>query len=619
MEYGGPADEEGPTELTLLRWLVAISVVLGVMADGVPARAAAPPPRFEVLPEIAHGVSQPVRSLPAASPGERLVHPARPLPGKSSTSASGSAPQPANAPAGAAMPALAQSFDGVGQGFNGYTVPGIPPDTDGAVGPNHYVQIVNTAFAIFDKSGTRLAGPTNTNTLWTGLVGSGCGINNRGDGIVEYDRRADRWVITQFSFAVIAGNPAPPFEQCVAVSRTGDPTGLWNLYAFGGFGNNLNDYGKLGVWPDAYYATFNLFDTTIAPPNNYAGPKFCAYDRTRMLAGLTATQQCFSLATTFGGDLPSDLDGTADPPAGSPNYFMEWNTSTSLVEWKFHVDWTTPANTTLSAPIAITVPMFSVPCGGTGGTCVPQQGTAQQLDTLGDRLMQRLAYRNFGDHESILATHTVDVGGHGGIRWYEIRTPGSPTLFQSGTFAPDADYRWMPSIAMDSLGDIAAAYSISSAATHPGIRYAGRLAADPAGTMPQGEGTIITGNGSQTTSRRWGDYSSITVDPSNDCTFWITNQYIPANGVFNWHTRIASFKFRDCRDPAPQVAPPVSATRSPAPQSTPPAVPTPRVPQAAAPPAPTAAPPVELEAPAAAPAALPETLPSDPDPIGFRP
>jgi hypothetical protein len=435
------------------------------------------------------------------------------------------------------------NFNGVGSGFSGpagsFTVQSAPPDPAGDVGPNHYVQMVNSAFAVFNKStGTVLAGPLNTNTLWSGF-GGGCETNNDGDGTALYDPIADRWIISQFSVSTT------PYLECVAVSTSPDPTGSWNRYAFSYGNTDFPDYPKLGVWPDAYYATFNIF----ANGSTFSGARVCAYDRASMLAGQPAnSQQCFNTSTSYGGILPADLDGHTLPPAGSPNWVVGLGaTSTTIAYWAFHVDWTAPANSTFTGPTTLTVGSYSEACGG--GTCIPQSGTTQQLDSLGDRVMNRLAYRNFGDHEALVVNHSVTAGSSVGVRWYELR-PSANTLsvFQQGTYAPDGDYRWMGSIAMDQSGNMGLGFSLSGSSRAPAIHYTGRLAGDAAGSMTQGEGSIIDGTGVQTGSSlsRWGDYSMMTVDPSDDCTFWYTNQYIPSNGAFNWSTRIGSFKFPAC-------------------------------------------------------------------------
>ncbi|MEO7756471.1 MAG: hypothetical protein ABIS07_07815 [Dokdonella sp.] len=443
-------------------------------------------------------------------------------------------------------PVLGGSVEGVGQGFVGpqstFVVNSAPPDTNGAVGATQYVQIVNQSLAVFDKATkTAIYGPVASKTLWSGFGGS-CETDNDGDATVVYDRISGRWVISQFAVT------ATPYYQCVAVSATSDATGAYYRYAFS-YGSVFPDYPKLGVWPDAYYTTFNMFTG-----NTFSGAKLCAYNRAAMLTGAAATQQCFQLSSSFGGVLPSDLDGATAPPAGSPNYMMNFG-SNSLHLWKFHVDWANTANTTLSAPATIAVAAFSAACGG--GTCVPQSGTRQQLDSLADRLMFRLAYRNFsgtGAHESLVVNHSVKVGTtrkdpYTGIRWYEIRNPGgTPTVFQQSTYSPDTSYRWMGSIAMDKLGDIALGYSVSSATLHPAIRYTGRLAGDTPNTL-QAESSIIEGTGSQSGSNlaRWGDYSDMTIDPVDDCTFWYTTEFLRNTGAFNWNTRIASFKFAGCQ------------------------------------------------------------------------
>jgi hypothetical protein len=519
--------------------IIACSAWGGASADA-PQDSNKNPRGARVEPEVYHDTSPPLWLItPATRQTGQRVRPVLPLPRPGQGQAT---PGPGVSPQTVvpAIPSTLTSFDGVGQGFTGpsgtFTVNSAPPDTDGDVGPNHYVQLVNSDFAIFNKSGTAIYGPVPTNTIWSGF-GGGCQSNNDGDGNVLYDPIANRWVISQFSVSTT------PFLECVAVSQTSDPTGAWYRYSFQY--SNFPDYPKMGVWPDAYYETFNMFN---AAGTAYLGAQVCAYDRTRMLAGQAATQQCFSTSTSYGGLLASDLDGSRLPPAGAPNFVLGLGTtSTTLAYWKFHVDWTTPANTTFTGPSTITVPSYAEACGG--GTCIPQGGVSQQLDSLADRLMFRLAYRNYSDHDAVVANHSVTAGSGVGVRWYEIRSPsGTPSLFQSGTYAPNTDFRWMGSIAMDQTGNIGLGFSLSSSSLHPAVHYAGRLVTDAAGTMPQGESSIIDGPGSQTGSSlsRWGDYSAIAVDPSDDCTFWYTNQYIPFNGAFNWATRIGSFKFANC-------------------------------------------------------------------------
>ncbi|HEY6874311.1 MAG TPA: carboxypeptidase regulatory-like domain-containing protein [Geobacteraceae bacterium] len=429
------------------------------------------------------------------------------------------------------------NFDGVSDAaqskVSGYLV--APPDTNGAVGATQYVQWVNLAFMVFNKDGTPALGPIPGNALWKNLGGA-CASNNSGDPIVQYDKAANRWVMTQPVFS------GPPYYQCVAVSQTPDATGPYNLYAYPF--TNFNDYPKLGVWPDAYYMSFNMFQG-----NSFVGAQVCAFDRDGMLKGLSSPgMQCIQLSSSYASLLPSDLDGVRPPPAGSPNYFLNFGPN-SLNLWKFSVVWGSSPSASFTGPATVGVASFSEACNG-GGICIPQLGTSQQLDSLGDRLMYRLAYRNFSSHESLVVNHSVATGGAGntvGIRWYELQAPftASPPS-QQATYAPDANYRWMGSIAMDKLGDIALGYSVSSGSMYPAIAYTGRTSSDTPGTMGS-ETTIRAGGGSQTRNlSRWGDYSGLTIDPMDDCTFWYTNEYLPSSGTYNWYTRIASFRFSSC-------------------------------------------------------------------------
>ncbi len=435
-------------------------------------------------------------------------------------------------------PAVNSSFDGLGNASLGFTVNSAPPDTNGAVGLTQYVQWVNSSFAIFNKStGALIAGPTAGNTIWAGF-GGGCQTNNDGDPVVLYDKLANRWVFSQFSVSTT------PILQCVAVSTTSDATGTYNRYSF--TYSTFDDYPKMGVWPDAYYETFNMFNNTSGA---FVGADACAYDRTAMLAGQPATQVCFQQGTSIGGLLPADLDGTTPPPAGSPN-FLAFFGANSLNLFKFHVNFATPSASTFTGPTVIPVTAFAAVCNG--GTCITQPGTTNKLDSLADRLMFRFAYRNLGSHESLVVNHSVAVGSSGGVRWYEIQNPnGTPIVAQQGTFAPDSNFRWMGSIAMDQAGDIAMGYSVSSSTVNPSVRFTGRTPSDPANTM-ETETSIVAGGGSQTgTLTRWGDYSALSVDPVDDCTFWFTTEYMKTSGTFNWNTRIANFKFPGCGTAAP--------------------------------------------------------------------
>jgi hypothetical protein len=407
-------------------------------------------------------------------------------------------------------------------------------------------------------------GPVNGNTLWSGFSGP-CQTTNNGDPITLYDPLAHRWFMSQFA---LPNDPNGPFYQCIAVSQTADPTGAWYRYMYpwknGNSQDVMNDYAKFGVWPDGYYMTANQF-TNASSSGAFVGAGVAVLERDKMLSGQTAGMVYFDLSSVnsnFGGILPSDLDGVTPPPAGAPNYFAEVDASSpqlgaaALRLWQFHVDWTNTASSTFGINgqpnFALTTEPFNyLPCVlAQSQSCIPQPGTGQSVDAVGDRLMHRLAYRNFGDHAALVLNHTVDAGsGRAGIRWYEVRDPGgSPTLYQQGTHAPaDTEHRWMGSLAMDHKGDIALGYSVSSSSVYPSIRYTGRLVGDPSGEMAQGEAVIITGTGSQTSGyARWGDYSMMSVDPLDDCTFWYTQEYIQTTGDRPWRTRIGSFKFPSC-------------------------------------------------------------------------
>jgi hypothetical protein len=496
--------------------------------------------------EVHHDSSRPLAQMPAAplrsEPAEN--EPIRLMPNR----ARGRHRDPVvqTTEPGPSAPSTSANFDGLGQGFTGpagtFTVTGAPPDTNAAVGASQVVEIVNTGFGVFSKTGTPLFGPAATNTLFNGFGGS-CETTNDGDGVVRYDALANRWIITQFANV---GSSSGPFFECVAVSQTSDATGSWNRYSFQYA--SFPDYPKLSVWPDAYYTTYNLFN---ASGTTFLGAEDCAMNRSAMLAGTTASQVCFTTSNQFGGLLAADVEGGTAPPAGEASTVVALGTtSTTLAFWKFHVDFATPANSTFTGPNTLTVASYTAACG-TSGTCIPQSGTTQQLDSLSDRVMFRLAYRNFGDHESLVVNHAVTAGSSVGVRWYELRmiNGGTPSVFQQSTFAPDATFRWMASTAMDKVGNMALGYSASSSAIHPQVRITGRLAGDPLGQMTQGETTVVAGNGSQTQITRWGDYSSMVVDPADGCTFWYAQEYIPANGSFNWHTRLTSFQLPNCAGP----------------------------------------------------------------------
>jgi hypothetical protein len=465
--------------------------------------------------------------------------------------------------AGLNVPSPILNFDGIG--FPGVSCNCAPPDTNGEVGATQYVQMVNEGYQVFNKTtGASVLGPSGITTLWSGFGGV-CQTNGSGDPVVMYDQIANRWVITQFAGVSV------PTDECIAVSTTSDATGSYNRYDFH-LGSNFFDYPHLSVWPDAYYMSMNVFN---AAGTAFLGPQPFAFDRAKMLAGLPAT---FITTGVTGGAsedvyLPSDLDGSILPPAGAPASFVEFPSAGAYRVFHFHVDFTTPANSTFTLFASPAAAGFSALCAATR-SCVPQLGTTNRLDGIGDRLMFRLAYRNFGDHEALVGNYTVSSGGVAGIRWFELRnvTTGPVTVFQQSTYQPDTTWRWMGSAAMDQQGNLAVGYSASSASINPQIRYAGRLFTDPLNALTQGETTLFAGAGSQTgTLNRWGDYSDLTVDPVDDCTFWYTQEYIPSNGSNNWRTRIGSFKFAGCGgSPTPTPTPTPTVTPTPTPTPTPP-------------------------------------------------
>ncbi|HYM11321.1 MAG TPA: hypothetical protein VEU62_11340, partial [Bryobacterales bacterium] len=378
--------------------------------------ASAENPHADVKHAEKHDVSPPLKEIPPVPEPPGPPHELRPL--RLVPRQPSGAPQQDTALQSAAAPLVSTTaglnFAGVGNGFTGpqgaYSDVTAPPDTNGAAGVTQYVQWVNTSFAIFDKSGNPILGPITGNTLWSGFGGP-CESNNDGDIMVKFDRAAGRWFFSQ-----LAVSGGPPYYQCIAVSTGIDATGSYNRYAFSF--TNLNDYPKWGIWPDAYYLSFNQFQG-----NTFLGAEACAVDRNQMLSGGPATIHCFTLNSSLGAILPSDLDGNTPPPAGAPDYFLGI-ASNSLNLWKLHADFVNPNNSTFTGPTNIPVAAYSQACNG-GGTCIPQSGTSQQLDSLGDRPMYRLAYRNFGDHEALVATHSITSGKSVAVRWYEVRNPST--------------------------------------------------------------------------------------------------------------------------------------------------------------------------------------------------
>ncbi len=435
---------------------------------------------------------------------------------------------------------LLASFDGLGEGVSGRG--GI--DLSIAAGPHHIFEILNGNMAVFSKSGKLLFGPAPNNTVFAGF-GVRCGVSNNSDSVVRYDQLAGRWLIVVPVFT-------PPYAMCYAVSATPDPLGPYYRYEFQR--PLFPDYPRPAVWPDGYYNPTSTSDNLL--PEVITQKHECIAERNKMLQGLPAAEQCIVID---GGVflLNSDVDGRRPPPPGAPNIMMSTG-GTQLLKifdddgiyyYQVRVNWSDPSKTTVSAPKKIAVAPYHYLCDGQLSSCVSQPDTARRLDSQGDKLMQRLVYRNFGDHESLLAEHSIaTAAGGGGIRWYEFRLnrEHEPFLFQQGTYAPDGFYRWLASMAMDRQGNIAMGYSFGGAPNYPGQRVAARRAKDPKGQLTFHETVLAEGQAPQTGSLRWEDYTNIAVDPSDDCTFWFVGNYLK-KGAASSTTRIASFAIPGCK------------------------------------------------------------------------
>ena len=631
-----PNEPRVPTVLVAIRRLIASYGMSGqpkrsfarAAAAGAPARSTSTvsPALLPVVSDaVTATVSLPLRDLPAANAfssyvmedDERTVPNRQPQvprnPVERDPVVQATAPD--------AMPPVGASFEGMNISQACGTC--LPPDTVGAVGPNHYLQMVNSSIAVYDRTGGVVVAPKAINTMWSATPTTICATHNNGDPIVLYDQLADRWLVSQFTNQTGTEN----YAECIAISQTPDPSGAYWLYEFDESADVFHDYPHLGVWPDGYYMSTNQFpnDTTASVA---AGA--WAFERPKMLLGQPARSVFFDetplITNTYTpfGQLPSSLDGKNLPPAGAPNFFVEVtdanqpNTppATGLHDelriWKFHVDWNNPVNSTFGVGSTAPAPKpgiagqsaglagnanFLIPIAdyvanecqivNQANDCVPQNSTSGQppqfLDVLGDRLMFRLAYRNFGDHEALVFNHTVDAldaqsgTARTGVRWYEVRNPSTTAVVQQqGTFAPldptgstGPLWRWMGSAAMDRNGSLAIGYSASGPAYFPSIHYAGRLAGDPPNELSQGEGVMFVGQGIEANTgiypfrNRWGDYSALTIDPTDDCTFWHTTEYMVSTPTdilpVDWHTRIGSFKFPNC----------VTVTGSPTPSPTP--------------------------------------------------
>ena len=551
--------------------LVLVGLLFGAFAPlSTQAQDAA---NNKLVPLVGHSLyndkSPALQDMLAALPAQPdlsqvTVQPRLSLPRASAPAGSGLLAQTQIYPS--AMPSLLANFEGLS---NSTGI--LPPDTNGDIGydpttgKKYYFQTVNMSFRFWDVSDPAnplpVTPPTANNTFWKGAGGL-CETNNDGDPVALFDPLAHRWIFSQFALNM----PNGPFYQCIAISATADPLGSWYRYSFQMPDGDMNDYPKLAVWPDAYY----MSDHQFYHGATWDGAGVFAFDRAKMLAGQPATYIYFNVKDidiNLGGHLPADFDGLNPPPVGAPGLFMELDHGIAadgdaylMRIWEFHADFTNPANSTFGSTASgdwghANYKLVVDPFNYLTGYVVPQKDTGRMLDAIGDRLMYRLAYRNFGDHQVLVGSQTVDAGGgRAGIRWFEVQDSGTGwSIHQQGTYAPgDGAYRWMGSIAADAMGNLALGFSISSSSMFPSINYTGRLANDPLGAMAQGEAVLVSGGGSQTyyPDPRWGDYSSMSVDPQDDCTFWYTNEYYSVTSAAAWQTRIGAFRFSGCGLPA---------------------------------------------------------------------
>ncbi|MFZ5786780.1 MAG: PKD domain-containing protein, partial [Acidobacteriota bacterium] len=438
---------------------------------------------------------------------------------------------------GAASTAVESGFFGANNNDNGRLLGFLiaPPDTDGAVGPTHYVQMINLLTTIYDKNGSKQGDSFPSNAIWAGLGGN-CEAYNQGDPIVLYDDLADRWVFSQFAFP----DNMASFSQCVAVSQTNNPAGGYNRYEFPFTAYGFNDYPKHGIVTNSITMTANLFKKRGA--SFYFGGTFLGVmDKVAMYAGETASLIGYNIGTAEFGFVAGDLDG----PGTVPALFATAMSSTSAFDiWKLDVDWTTD---TASVGRIARVPVAAFDkdlCSATREACIPQPDGGPALEAISDRLMHRLQVRDFGGYRTMVTAHTVDAGsGRAGIRWYELRESGGAwSLYQQGTYAPaDGKHRFIPSAAMNAAGDIGIGYLLSSTTTYVSTAVAGQSAASSgSGTLDSAEVVCAAGTGVQEGTGRSGDYSATSVDPNLD-TFWHTNEVFTTTGNFQWATYVCEF------------------------------------------------------------------------------
>ncbi len=554
-----------------------VSAPLSAMEQFIPGKPVTIHPAVVSKPEHAGSMKGPGTGLgatPPTLPPERAGRAGRGGRGASNTPppAIVAPAAPAIGAAGAAVEQSAQgtrpalpllaSFDGLGEGFTGGTTVanagrgGI--DLSLAVGPDHIIEILNGNLAVYSKKGKRfpatgklLYGAVPNNTVFAGF-GVRCGVTNNADSVVRYDQLANRWLIVLPVFTRPPDNPEGPYAMCYAVSATADPLGPYYRYEFQR--PLFPDYPRPAVWPDGYYNPTSTSDDLL--PEVVTQKHDCIADRQSMLKGLPASEQC---VIVDGGVffLNADLFGKRPPPPGAPNLLVSTG-GTQLLKifeddglyfYQVHVDWKDPGKTSVSPPRKIPVAPYHYLCDGQLSNCVSQPKTDRRLDSQGDKLMQGLVYRNFGDHQALLAQHSVATSGHGGgVRWYEFRLDSQwePTLYQQSTYAPDGFYRWLASMGMDRKGNIGIGYSFGGDPNYAGQRFSARTAGDPKGQFTFHEGVLAEGQASQTGSLRWEDYTNIALDPTDDCTFWFAGNYLKA-GAASSSTRIGAFAVPGCK------------------------------------------------------------------------
>ena len=554
--------------------LLATSALVVPLSAALPTVPAAAATTFSTpLSSLGQGTSGSLKDTPAhpVAAGRTGAYPHRPVTHRNVKGALATDPATVQSSATSSPDAPTS-----GTGFAGSTNDDLvlPPDTNGDIGYDAsgnawYVQWVNLHYQMWKRTKGQTTWSSQLtaegNTVFANLNNL-CSSTNDGDPSVVYDRLAGRWVLTQFAFDTdFFGNPVAPFGECVAVSQTSDPTGAYNLYSWdvGSFGGSqyFPDYPKLGVWPNGYYLTFNYFSGSKLQTFNGAG--IVILDRNAMLAGSPANANSSGpLGASLSSMLPVTVDDTSPPASGLPETLVALDTSStaggSRLQW-WHITGVTwsPVGATLNRLADMPVATYSWNLCNGSRNCIPQPGTSAALDPISDRLLYRAGYRTVGGVPHVVLNHAVNVassGVHSAIRWYDVTNVATtPALAQQGTFSPDADNRWLGSAAMDSAGDLAVGYSVSSSSTYPSIRYAGRVPSDAPGTL-EAEQALKAGAGSQTdSSNRWGDYSSLVVDPADGCTFWYTNEYYSSSSAYSWRTWVGSFSFPNCGGAPPSI------------------------------------------------------------------